>query len=236
MRKTLLETKNLSINGFLHHPVPAVKRRSPRIWAQILSSNFQGRKALWRSTRNSLKERDERWSQSEEIQSCTSWPWKDRSMRETLESSGTPPLACKKKLWHACSNSIRTFGVIIKSWNSSRYSPMERPFLEISCGFQLVYGCWVCIDWTELPFEFISEVFPINKFMIAYIFWFLLPSKYASRPLSCLFCLHVEHGPDNFGLFVWQGVQTKTDIDLAGIKEHHSLGVVSVELWWKGQF
>jgi len=32
-------------------------------------------------------------------------------MRETLELLGTPPLACEKKLWHACSNSIRTFGV-----------------------------------------------------------------------------------------------------------------------------
>jgi len=40
--------------------------------------------------------------------------------------------------------------------------------LEISRGFQSVDSCWVCIDWTELPFEFISEVFPIDEFMVAY--------------------------------------------------------------------
>ena len=35
-----------------------------------------------------------------------------------------------------------------------------------------------------------------------YIFWLLLPLEYASGPLSCSSCLHVGHGPDNFGLFV----------------------------------
>jgi len=94
--------------------------------------------------------------------------------------------------------------------------------LEISCGFQSVDGCWVCIDWTKLSFELISEVFPINKFMVANIFWLFLLSEYASGPLGCLCSLHVWHGPDDFGLFVCKGFQTETDIDLAGVKEHHS--------------
>jgi len=53
--------------------------------------------------------------------------------------------------------------------------------LEIGCGFQLVDGCWFCIDWTKLPFELVSEVFPINKFMVANIFQLLLPSEYVRQ-------------------------------------------------------
>jgi len=61
--------------------------------------------------------------------------------------------------------------------------------LEVGCGFQLVDGCRVCIDWTKLPFELISEVFPIDEFMVAYIFRLFLPSEYTSGPLSCSSCL-----------------------------------------------
>jgi len=70
--------------------------------------------------------------------------------------------------------------------------------LEIGCRFQSVDGCWVCIDWTKLPFELILEVFSIDEFIVAYIFRLLLPSEYTGRPLSCSSCLHVWHGPDNF--------------------------------------
>jgi len=91
----------------------------------------------------------------------------------------------------------------------------------------------VCIDWTKLSFELVSEVFPINEFMVANIFRLFLPSEYTSGPLGCSSCLH---GPDNFGLFVRKGVRTETDIDLAGIKKRHSFGAVSVELRRKGQF
>jgi len=52
--------------------------------------------------------------------------------------------------------------------------------LEVGCGFQSVDGCQVCIDWTKLPFELILEVFPIDEFIIAYIFRLLLPLEYAS--------------------------------------------------------
>ena len=53
--------------------------------------------------------------------------------------------------------------------------------LEISCGFQSVDGRWVCIDWTKLPLELVSEVFPINEFMVANVFRLFLPTDPCQR-------------------------------------------------------
>jgi len=126
-----------------------------------------------------------------------------------------------------------TYHIFSQLIQSSHFN--RATLLEISYGFQSVDGCWVCIDWTKLPLELVSEVFPIDEFMVANIFRLLLPLEYAGGPLSCSSCLHVWHGPDNFGLFVCEGVWTEMDIDRAGIKERHSFGVVSIELQQKGQ-
>src|SRR5271156_4033992 len=94
------------------------------------------------------------------------------------------------------------------------------------------------MGWTEFRFEFLMERFPVDKSIRIRIFFH--PVEDTGGPLSCSSGFHVREGPHNVCLVIGEATRTQMDVHLAGIKEIHTTGTVSVEFrrkgWMNGAF
>ena len=100
--------------------------------------------------------------------------------------------------------------------------------LEVGGGLQVGDSSNVSMGRAKFLFEFSTEVFPVNKSVRLWIFFF--PTEYLGSPLICSSGLHAGKGPDNFSLVIGETVWTQTDVGLAGAEEGHSIGIISVKL------